>query len=36
VRDPSDRERRQLAVAGGVSLLSWLTAVAAGRLIGYW
>jgi hypothetical protein len=36
VRDPSDRERRQLAIAGGVSLLSWLTAVAAGRMIGYW
>jgi hypothetical protein len=29
-------ERRQFAVAGGVSLLSWLTAVGAGRLIGYW
>ena len=29
-------EQRQLAVSGGVSLLSWLTAVAAGRMIGYW
>ena len=36
VRDPTDGERRQLAIAGGVSLLSWLTAVTAGRLIGYW
>ena len=35
-REPTRRERRQLAVAGAVSLLSWLTAVAAGRLIGYW
>jgi hypothetical protein len=30
------REERQLAVAGGVSLACWLTAVAAGRMIGYW
>ena len=35
-REPTPRERRQLAVAGAVSLLSWLTAMAAGRLIGYW
>jgi hypothetical protein len=28
--------RRQLALAGGVSLACWLTAVAAGRLIAYW
>jgi hypothetical protein len=35
-REPSPREERQLAVMGGVSLLSWLTAVAAGRMIGYW
>jgi hypothetical protein len=27
---------RRLAVMGGVSLVSWLTAVAAGRMIGYW
>jgi hypothetical protein len=27
------RETRQLAVAGGVSLASWLTVIAAGRLI---
>ncbi|MGH9146515.1 MAG: DUF6644 family protein [Vicinamibacterales bacterium] len=35
-REPTPRERRQLAVAGAVSLLSWLMAMAAGRLIGYW
>jgi len=29
-------ERRQLAVMGGISLASWLTAVTAGRMIGYW
>jgi hypothetical protein len=35
-RDPTPHEARQLTVAGGISLVSWLTAVAAGRLIGYW
>ena len=35
-REPLPRERRQLAYAGGLSLLCWLTAIAAGRLIGYW
>lgn len=35
-RDLTAREQRQLRVAGGVSLASWLTAVSAGRLIGYW
>jgi hypothetical protein len=35
-RDLTAAEHRQLAVAGGVSLASWLTAVSAGRLIGYW
>jgi hypothetical protein len=35
-RDLTPHERRQLAVAGGVSLISWLTAIAAGRLTGYW
>ncbi len=34
--EPSQRERDQLAVAGGTSLACWLTAVAAGRMIGYW
>jgi hypothetical protein len=29
-------ERRQFAIMGGISLLSWLTAVTAGRMIGYW
>lgn len=27
---------RQLAVMGGVSLTCWMTAVSAGRMIGYW
>ena len=35
-REVSSRERRQLTVAGGVSFVSWLTAVSAGRMIGYW
>jgi hypothetical protein len=35
-RDPSPREGRQLAVLGAVSLASWLTAISAGRMIGYW
>jgi hypothetical protein len=35
-RDLSDAERRQLAMAGGLSLACWLTAVSAGRLIAYW
>jgi hypothetical protein len=25
-----------LSVFGGVSLMSWLTAIGAGRLVGYW
>lgn len=33
---PSPRQRRQLALAGGVSLAAWATALAAGRMIGYW
>jgi len=36
VREADERERKQLAIAGAVSLLSWLTAVSAGRMIGYW
>jgi hypothetical protein len=32
----SGPEVRQLALMGGVSLASWLTAVSAGRMIGYW
>ena len=35
-KDLSPRERLQLAVAGGVSLVCWLTAISAGRMIGYW
>jgi hypothetical protein len=35
-RDPSPSESRKLALLGGVSLASWLTAVGAGRMIGYW
>jgi len=35
-RELTARERRQLAVFGGLSLASWLTAVACGRLIAYW
>ena len=35
-RELSAREGRQLAVAGGASLLFWLTALACGRMIGYW
>jgi hypothetical protein len=36
VRDLSTGEQRQLAAMGGLSLASWLTAVGAGRMIGYW
>ena len=35
-RDPSPREGRVLALLGTISLLSWLTAISAGRMIGYW
>jgi hypothetical protein len=35
-RELSRQEHRQLAVAGGISLVCWLTAVSAGRMIGYW
>jgi hypothetical protein len=36
VRELSLREYRQLKFAGGFSLVSWLTAITAGRMIGYW
>src|SRR5579864_8120497 len=36
VRELSSRERSKLSVAGGISLFCWLTAIAAGRMIGYW
>lgn len=35
-RELSSRERRSLAVFGGISLACWLTAISAGRMIGYW
>jgi hypothetical protein len=35
-RELSARERRQLALTGGISLSCWLTAISAGRMIGYW
>jgi hypothetical protein len=35
-RDLEPPEARRLALMGGVSLISWLTAIAAGRMIGYW
>jgi hypothetical protein len=35
-RDLSRNEISQLAAAGGVSLFCWLTAIMAGRMIGYW
>jgi hypothetical protein len=36
VRELAAREQRQLAVMGGLSLACWLTAISAGRMIGYW
>jgi hypothetical protein len=35
-RDLCPSEARRLQLMGGVSLVSWLTAVGAGRMIGYW
>ena len=35
-RELSSRERRQLTLMGGISLGCWLTAISAGRMIGYW
>ena len=35
-RELTSREDQQLALMGGLSLASWLTAVSAGRMIGYW
>lgn len=35
-RELSQREHRQLAWMGGASLACWLTAIGAGRMIGYW
>jgi len=36
IREPTVPEQRQLAGFGAVSLISWLVAISAGRLIGYW
>lgn len=36
VHEPDARARRQLAMRGGISLCCWLSALAAGRMIGYW
>ena len=35
-RELSGRELRVLAWMGGTSLVCWLTAISAGRMIGYW
>ena len=35
-RELSSREQATLAVFGGISLVCWLTAISAGRMIGYW
>jgi hypothetical protein len=35
-RELTAAEKRRLAWAGGISLTCWSTAVAAGRMIGYW
>jgi hypothetical protein len=35
-REATAKEQRQLALAGGISLVCWGTALAAGRMIGYW
>jgi hypothetical protein len=35
-RDLLPGERRRLAVVGGISLASWISAIAAGRFIAYW
>ena len=36
LRESTPAERRTLAICGGVSLAAWLTAIGAGRMIGYW
>ncbi len=35
-REPTQTEHRRLAAVGGISLASWVAALAAGRLIAYW
>jgi hypothetical protein len=36
LRELHPNERRRLAVFGGISLATWISAVAAGRMIAYW
>jgi hypothetical protein len=36
MRELSGPEQSRLAVSGGISLFCWLTAISAGRMIGYW
>jgi hypothetical protein len=36
LRELQPNEQRRLAVFGGISLATWVSAVAAGRLIAYW
>jgi hypothetical protein len=36
IRELSSPEQRQLRYAGALSLACWLTAITAGRMIGYW
>jgi hypothetical protein len=36
VRELSAREQSKLAVFGGISLVCWITAITAGRMIAYW
>ncbi|MBV9508340.1 MAG: hypothetical protein JO323_25395 [Acidobacteriia bacterium] len=36
IRQLSPQEQSKLAAFGGVSLFCWLTAISAGRMIGYW
>ena len=35
-REPTPADRRTLAIGGAISLVAWLTAIGAGRMIGYW
>ena len=35
-REPTPADRRTLAIGGAISLAAWLTAIGAGRMIGYW
>ncbi len=36
IRDLTAQEQSKLALFGGISLICWLTAISAGRMIGYW